>query len=302
MRISTEWINLQVADGTTMRGYVAKPIDFEALVLIVHRAMERQNLMEEVRTLRTALDQRYGFEGIVGHSKGFLRVLDQAARVSQRDATVLAQGETGTGKELVAREIHNRCRRKDKPLIRVNCASVPKDLYESEFFGHARGSFTGAIKDRAGRFEAADGGTLFLDEIGEIPLDLQSKLLRVLQEKRYERVGNNFLQICKQLDVLSGATGANEPLVTPLREWMGVMQHHDAVAGTEKQHVADDYALKLYKSVAKCQHVVADGLSKLSAKQVGGCLGVKLSEVYLAKYKVSALVKKEIPALEEWAG
>jgi transcriptional regulator with GAF, ATPase, and Fis domain len=104
---------------------------------------------------------------------------------------VLILGETGTGKELVAHEIHRRSQRKDKPLVRVNCASISKDLFESEFFGHVRGSFTGAIKDRAGRFETAHGGTIFLDEIGEVPLEMQSKLLRVLQEKRYERVGDD---------------------------------------------------------------------------------------------------------------
>jgi transcriptional regulator with GAF, ATPase, and Fis domain len=109
--------------------------------------------------------------------------------VAPTDATVLILGESGTGKELVAREIHQRSRRSQQPLIRVNCASVPRELYESEFFGHAKGAFTGAIKDRAGRFEAADGGTLLLDEVGEIPPELQSKLLRVLQEKQYERVG-----------------------------------------------------------------------------------------------------------------
>ena len=101
----------------------------------------------------------------------------------------------GTGKELVAREIHNRSQRKDKPLVRVNCASIPKELFESEFFGHVRGSFTGAIKDRAGRFETAQGGTIFLDEIGEVPLEMQSKLLRVLQEKRYERVGEDRTRV-----------------------------------------------------------------------------------------------------------
>jgi len=108
---------------------------------------------------------------------------------------VLISGETGTGKELVAREIHNRSQRKAKPLVRVNCASIPKELFESEFFGHVRGSFTGAIKDRAGRFETAQGGTIFLDEIGEVPLEMQSKLLRVLQEKRYERVGEDRTRV-----------------------------------------------------------------------------------------------------------
>ena len=110
--------------------------------------------------------------------------------VAPTDSTVLILGETGTGKELIAQEIHKLSRRKDQPLVRVNCATIPKELYESEFFGHVRGAFTGAIKDRVGRFEAAHGGTLFLDEIGEIPIDLQSKLLRALQEKQYERVGD----------------------------------------------------------------------------------------------------------------
>jgi len=111
--------------------------------------------------------------------------------VAPTDASVLILGDTGTGKELVAHEIHRRSKRKDGPLVRVNCASIPRELFESEFFGHMRGSFTGAVKDRAGRFETAEGGTIFLDEVGEIPLDIQNKLLRVLQEKRYERVGED---------------------------------------------------------------------------------------------------------------
>jgi DNA-binding NtrC family response regulator len=126
---------------------------------------------------------------IIGQSAGWRQIIRQIEVVAPTDATVLVFGETGTGKELIARELHRRSRRKDKPLVRVNCASIPKELYESEFFGHARGAFTSAVRDRIGRFEAAASGTLFLDEIGEIPLELQSKLLRVLQEKCYERVG-----------------------------------------------------------------------------------------------------------------
>jgi DNA-binding NtrC family response regulator len=126
---------------------------------------------------------------IIGEGATWRQIIKQVDMVARTDATVLVLGETGTGKELVARELHQSSRRKDKPLVRVNCACIPKELYESEFFGHARGAFTSAVRDRIGRFEAAAGGTLFLDEIGEIPLELQSKLLRVLQEKCYERVG-----------------------------------------------------------------------------------------------------------------
>ena len=141
--------------------------------------------------LREEVIEAKAFGDLVGQSHALRHIVSQIDLVAPTEASVLVLGESGTGKELVAREIHNRSRRKDKPLVRVNCASIPKDLFESEFFGHARGAFTGAVKDRAGRFEAAEGGTLFLDEIGEVPLDLQSKLLRVLQEKRYERVGED---------------------------------------------------------------------------------------------------------------
>ncbi len=139
--------------------------------------------------LREEVLEAQAFGDIVGQSPALHAVLRQIELVAPTDAGVLILGESGTGKELVAREIHKRSLRNKKPMVRVNCASIPRELYESEFFGHVRGAFTGALKDRAGRFEVADGGTLFLDEVGEIPLDLQSKLLRVLQEQQYERVG-----------------------------------------------------------------------------------------------------------------
>ena len=169
--------------------YVTKPLDFEALVLVVHRAMERQSLLEEVRTLRSALDERYAFSGIAGKSKKFLDTLDQAARVSQHDATVLIEGETGTGKELLARAIHHNSRRRNRQFVVINCGAIPRDLVESELFGHVRGAFTGALANKVGRIEAADGGTLFLDEIGELPLDAQVKLLRVLQQGEMPKIG-----------------------------------------------------------------------------------------------------------------
>ncbi len=165
-------------------------------------AIANARAFEEIQRLKDELEQQNAylkeevieakaFGDLVGQSAALRQISSQIDLVAPTDASVLILGETGTGKELVAHEIHRRSRRKDKPLIRVNCASVPKDLYESEFFGHTRGAFTGAVKDRAGRFEAAEGGTIFLDEIGEVPLELQSKLLRVLQEKCYERVGED---------------------------------------------------------------------------------------------------------------
>jgi transcriptional regulator with GAF, ATPase, and Fis domain len=165
-------------------------------------AIANARAFEEIQRLKGQLEQQNtylqeevveakAFGDLVGQSAALRQIVSQIDLVAPTDASVLILGETGTGKELVAYEIHRRSRRKDKPLVRVNCASIPKELYESEFFGHVKGSFTGAIKDRAGRFETAEGGTLFLDEIGEVPLELQGKLLRVLQEKNYERVGED---------------------------------------------------------------------------------------------------------------
>lgn len=144
---------------------------------------ERDYLMEEV-------EEAGSFGEILGRSAALDHVLRQVELVAQTDANVLILGESGTGKELIARAIHQRSRRAHKPMVKVNCGSIPRELFESEFFGHMRGSFTGAVRDRVGRFQLADGGTLFLDEVGEIPVELQAKLLRVLQEGEFERVGD----------------------------------------------------------------------------------------------------------------
>jgi DNA-binding NtrC family response regulator len=169
--------------------YIVKPVNMDGLRLVIERALQHLQLVEEVRQLRTALNQKYGFENIIGRSKSLLYTLDTAVRAAQSDATVLIRGETGTGKELLARGIHYNSRRKDKPFITINCGAIPKELLESELFGHVRGSFTGAVANKRGKIEMADQGSLFLDEIGEMPLDLQVKLLRLLQEREIEKVG-----------------------------------------------------------------------------------------------------------------
>jgi transcriptional regulator with GAF, ATPase, and Fis domain len=186
--------------------------DHAAAALANARAFEeidalRARLALENEYLRDEIDEAQSFGEILGSSQAIRTVGRQVEQVASTDATTLVLGESGTGKELVAREIHRRSLRSDRPLIRVNCASIPKDLFESEFFGHVRGAFTGAVKDRVGRFAAADGGTLFLDEVGEIPLDLQSKLLRVLQEGQFERVGEDRT---REVDVrIIGATNVD---------------------------------------------------------------------------------------------
>jgi DNA-binding NtrC family response regulator len=177
--------------------FLTKPFRDEDLLNAVDQAIKHGRQIERLNNqpiqeqpfLENELHSEISFPDMVGKSSALRRLLQQIETVAPSDSTVLILGETGTGKELIARAVHELSRRKEKPLIRVNCTSIPKELFESEFFGHAKGAFTGAIRDRAGRFEAAASGTLFLDEVGEIPLELQSKLLRVLQERSYERVG-----------------------------------------------------------------------------------------------------------------
>jgi transcriptional regulator with GAF, ATPase, and Fis domain len=182
--------------GGECMGWLRLIADHAAAAIATARAFEeietlRKRLELENEYLREEVTSSGIFGELVGQSPALGAVARQIDLVAPTDSSVLILGESGTGKELIAREIHRRSKRAAKPLIKVNCAAVPRELYESEFFGHAKGSFTGALRERAGRFELADGGTLFLDEIGEIPIDLQAKLLRVLQEGELERVGDD---------------------------------------------------------------------------------------------------------------
>jgi transcriptional regulator with GAF, ATPase, and Fis domain len=167
----------------------------------------RQRLETHNAYLREEVDSALSFGRIVGRSSALRRVLKQVEDVAPTDATVLITGESGTGKELIAREIHERGRRSPRPFVRVNCSAIPHEMFESEFFGHVRGAFTGAVRDRPGRFQIADGGTIFLDEIGDLPLELQPKLLRVLQDGEYDRVGED---VARRVDVrVIAATNQN---------------------------------------------------------------------------------------------
>ena len=171
--------------------YLAKPLDLEELLIRVARVTEQSRLRSEVRDLQERLVERHRLEGIIGESGRMQEVLALAKRVAPADATVLIRGESGTGKELIARAIHFNSPRANGPLVNLNCAALPEHLLESELFGHEKGAFTGAVAQRKGRFEQADGGSIFLDEIGDLSSALQVKLLRVLQERQFERVGGN---------------------------------------------------------------------------------------------------------------
>jgi len=169
--------------------YLIKPFSPDQIELIIDRVNERMSLLEENRYLKSELNREMGYGEIIGRTAEMKELFETIRKVAQSRATTLISGESGTGKELVARAIHYNSPRREKPFIRVNCAALPESLLESEFFGHERGAFTGAASRRQGRFELADGGTLLLDEISEITPNLQAKLLRVLQEREFERIG-----------------------------------------------------------------------------------------------------------------
>ena len=262
-----------------VRGVNGSPITFKGEVLGVSVAFVREDMpdealpwgqifadhigaaianaraFEEIQRLKAQLEQQNtylqeevveakAFGDLVGQSAALRQIISQIDLVAPTEASVLILGDTGTGKDLVAHEIHRRSLRKDNPLVRVNCASIPKELFESEFFGHVKGAFTSAIKDRPGRFETAEGGTLFLDEIGELPMEMQGKLLRVLQEKRYERVGDDRT---RQADVrVIGATNRDlkkEVAVGRFREDLYYRLHVFPIHVTTLKERKDDIPL-----------------------------------------------------------
>jgi two-component system nitrogen regulation response regulator GlnG len=189
----TAYGTLQVAVEAMKHGaydYIGKPFDMDEVLLVVGKALEAQALTREVSQLRRLTEERFDLGGIVGGSPAMQQIFKAVGKVAGTELTVLLRGESGTGKELIARAVHENSRRRGRPFVPVNCAAIPRELLESELFGHEKGAFTGAVAARKGRFEQADGGTVFLDEVGDMDLGLQTRLLRVLQERRIERLGS----------------------------------------------------------------------------------------------------------------
>jgi formate hydrogenlyase transcriptional activator len=271
------WVHVWMEPGRGEDGSIQASRAF--LVDITDRVlaeMERTRLQEQNRYLQEEIKSGYDFEQIIGRSPALEEVLAAVRQVGPTDASVLITGETGTGKELIARAIHSASKRRDKPLIKVNCAAFPAGLAESELFGHEKGAFTGAVNRRSGRFELANGGTIFLDEIGEVPLETQVKLLRVLQEREFDRVGGGS-SIKVDIRVLAAT---NRDLLQAVREKafredlcyrLNVFPHRPATpASTEGRHPAAgpvlgpevrDPARQVRRQSAGANDAAADGLS-----------------------------------------
>jgi DNA-binding NtrC family response regulator len=178
--------------------FLLKPFSLDHLMQVVHKALEMRALRDENRQLKAELGRRYEFDNIIGRSPAMQEIFDTIERVAPTRATVLLAGESGVGKDLVARAIHFHSPRRDRPLVKINCTAIPENLMESELFGYEKGAFTGANTTKPGKFEQADTGTVFLDEIGDVPGPIQVKLLRVLQEREFERLGSN---VTRHIDV-----------------------------------------------------------------------------------------------------
>lgn len=190
--IMTAYGTLESAVSAIKEGaydYIAKPFSADELIIKLQRAVSLKNTTAEINRLRSEIQAEFEFSNVIGNSEAMRKVLETVKSVSDRDATVLIRGESGTGKEKIAGAIHYHSSRRTGPFIRVSCAALNREILESELFGHEKGAFTGAVKTRRGRFELANGGSIFLDDVDDIPLDMQVKLLRVLQERAFERVG-----------------------------------------------------------------------------------------------------------------
>ncbi len=191
--ILTAYGTIESAVQAMKRGaysYLTKPFEPQDLLLQIERAMENRRLASEIQRLKELLEERYDFANMVARSEKMKRVLEMVSQIAKTESTVFIQGESGTGKELIAKSIHLASGRKDKSFVAINCAALPETLMESELFGHEKGAFTGAIRSKKGLFVQAHGGTLFLDEIGDMPLSIQAKLLRALQERQFYPVGS----------------------------------------------------------------------------------------------------------------
>ena len=192
--VITKEADVELATEAMRQGaydFQVKPLNFEKMKAVIERGVSHQRLVIEVTDLHTRLDTRYGFEHLIGNSRGMIEIFEKIRQIAPTRATVLVSGETGTGKELIALAIHQNSPRRNEPFVKLNCAALSEGIIESELFGHERGAFTGAVATRKGRFELADGGTLFIDEVSEITMPVQAKLLRVLQEMEFERVGGS---------------------------------------------------------------------------------------------------------------
>src|SRR3954469_14760652 len=197
----TAFGSVETAVGAMKAGatdFLLKPFSLDHLIQVVHKALEVRALRDENRQLKEELGRRYEFDNIIGRSEPMQEIFAAVERVAPTRATVLLAGESGVGKDLIARAIHYRSPRRDRPLVKINCTSIPENLMESELFGYEKGAFTGANTTKPGKFEQADTGTVFLDEIGDVPAAIQVKLLRVLQEREFERLGSN---VTRHIDV-----------------------------------------------------------------------------------------------------
>lgn len=264
----TAYGSVETAVEAMKRGaydFLSKPVNVEKLEILIKRALREKSLSQENIALHERLDRKFSFEGLVGKSKSFIKILEEAKQVAKSKATVLITGETGTGKERIAQIIHQNSTRARKPFVAVHCASLPANLLESELFGHEKGAFTGAVERRIGRFESAGGGTLFLDEIGEIDATVQVKLLRFLETKEIERVGNPKPI---RLDVrLVCATNRNLPKMVEEGTFREDLLYRLNVVTLELPPLRDrredisnllDYYLKYFANENECPTVIID--------------------------------------------